>query len=223
MTGPGDHPRGRKPTIGLIVSDQALARTIEEELESARLAVVFRVPPEELHGLTASADVVVLVGKQPARIRTLVESVREKLPEATILACVPQGEVSSVHSAIDMGLDGCVVVARIPETLALSIRAVHAGQLVIPGDLRERVQTPELTSREKQVLSLMIMGLTNREISDKLFIAENTVKSHLNTAYKKLGVGSRAEATRRITDPEEGLGMGILALTDAGLNRSRKG
>lgn len=221
MTGPDDHPRERKPTIGLVVFDQALVRTIEEELETARLAVAFRVAPRELDGLTDFADVVVLVGKQPVRIRTLVERIREKLPEAAVLACIPQGEVSSVLSAIDVGLDGCVVDTRVRETLALSIRAVHAGQLVLPGDLREPVQAPELTGREKQVLSLVIMGLTNREISDKLFIAENTVKSHLNTAYKKLGVGSRAEATRRITDPDEGLGMGILALTDAGFNRSR--
>lgn len=220
MTGPGDHLRGRKPTIGLVVSDDSLAEIVEEELETARLKVAFRVTFKDLGNLTDSADVVVLAGKQPSRSRTVIERIRERLPEATVLACVARGEVPSVQSAIDGGFDGYVLDTRVAETLTLSIQAVHAGQLVLPGDLRERVQAPDLTSREKQVLSLMIMGLTNREIADKLFIAENTVKSHLNTAYKKLGVRSRGEATRRITDPEEGLGMGILALTSAGLNRS---
>jgi hypothetical protein len=67
----------------------------------------------------------------------------------------------------------------------------------------------------------MIMGLTNREIATKLFVSESTVKSHLNTAYRKLGVHSRVEATRLIADPDEGLGTGILAITGPGLKRTR--
>jgi predicted ArsR family transcriptional regulator len=68
---------------------------------------------------------------------------------------------------------------------------------------------------------MVIMGLTNLEIAQKLYISENTVKSHLNTAYKKLGVHSRAEAQRLITDPDQGLGTGILAITAPGLTRGR--
>jgi DNA-binding CsgD family transcriptional regulator len=90
-----------------------------------------------------------------------------------------------------------------------------AGPIV--SDPNGRATEPELTNREKQSLSLVIMGMTNRQIADKLFISESTVKSHLNTAYRKLGVRSRAEATRLIADPRTGLGMGILAITRSGL------
>ena len=66
------------------------------------------------------------------------------------------------------------------------------------------------------------MGLTNREIAENLFFSESTVKSHLNTAYRKLGVTSRVEAAEMITDPEEGLGTGILAITPKGHARVRR-
>ena len=56
------------------------------------------------------------------------------------------------------------------------------------------------------------MGYSNSQIADQLFLAESTVKSHLSSAFGKLGVRSRNEAVHLILDPERGLGMGILAL-----------
>jgi ATP/maltotriose-dependent transcriptional regulator MalT len=57
------------------------------------------------------------------------------------------------------------------------------------------------------------MGYMNSQIASQLFLAEATVKSHLYSAFRKLGVRSRNEATRLILDPAQGLGMGILALS----------
>ncbi len=65
------------------------------------------------------------------------------------------------------------------------------------------------------------MGMTNREIAEMLFLSESTIKSHLNKAFRKLGVRSRAEAQRLITDPGQGLGTGILAITGRGLAKPR--
>ncbi len=56
------------------------------------------------------------------------------------------------------------------------------------------------------------MGYMNGQIAQQLFLAESTVKSHLSSAFRKLGVRSRNEAVNLILDPERGLGMGILAL-----------
>ena len=55
------------------------------------------------------------------------------------------------------------------------------------------------------MLRLAIAGNTNSEIASGMFLAQSTVKSHLSSAYRKLGAGSRKEATSLILDPDEGL------------------
>ena len=59
------------------------------------------------------------------------------------------------------------------------------------------------------------MGFTNAEIAAKMFLAESTVKSHLSSAYTKLGVRSRKDAAMMILDPVAGLGPGILTINAA--------
>ena len=57
-------------------------------------------------------------------------------------------------------------------------------------------QTPRLTVRETEVLAHIAAGLSNREIADALFLSVNSVKTHIRTAYRKIGVSRRVEATR---------------------------
>jgi DNA-binding NarL/FixJ family response regulator len=61
-----------------------------------------------------------------------------------------------------------------------------------------------LSHREREILELVATGLTNRQIADRLFVAESTVKSHLSSSLHKLDVRSRAEAAALLLDPEEG-------------------
>jgi DNA-binding NarL/FixJ family response regulator len=82
--------------------------------------------------------------------------------------------------------------------------------------LRAAVRRPTLSVREKQVLAMVVMGYSNCEIASRLFVAESTVKSHLNAAFRKLGVRSRSEAASLILDPHGSLGPGILAITPDG-------
>jgi DNA-binding NarL/FixJ family response regulator len=93
---------------------------------------------------------------------------------------------------------------------------VHAGQLVLPADAVALVAKPSLSAREKQVLGLVVIGFSNGDIARKLHLAETTVKSHLTSSFRKLGVRTRSEATMRILDPQTGFGLGILAVTHAG-------
>jgi DNA-binding NarL/FixJ family response regulator len=71
------------------------------------------------------------------------------------------------------------------------------------------VRAQALTTREKQILALVVTGLTNAQIAGTLFLAESTVKSHLSSAFSKLGVSSRYEAASVVLDPERGRGLGI--------------
>jgi ATP/maltotriose-dependent transcriptional regulator MalT len=65
---------------------------------------------------------------------------------------------------------------------------------------------------EKQNLGQMVLGMSNAEIVTKLFLAESTVKSHLSSAFTKLGVTSRNEAADLILNPTAGVGLGILTI-----------
>jgi DNA-binding NarL/FixJ family response regulator len=75
------------------------------------------------------------------------------------------------------------------------------------------VSDPALSFREKQVLGMVVLGLSNAEIARQLYLTESAVKTHLSNGYRKLGVRSRGQATALILDPERGLGTGILRIT----------
>ena len=97
-------------------------------------------------------------------------------------------------------------------SLVPCLRAVQTGQVCVPRGHWRQVEPPVLSAREKQILSLVVMGYMNSQIAKQLFLAESTVKSHLSSAFGKLGVRSRNDAVHLILDPERGLGMGILGL-----------
>jgi ATP/maltotriose-dependent transcriptional regulator MalT len=82
----------------------------------------------------------------------------------------------------------------------------------VPWGHRRVVSYPILSGREKQVLSLVVLGFSNLEIASTLHVTEATVKSHLSSAYRKLGVRSRNQATDLILSDQR-LGLGILSLS----------
>lgn len=90
--------------------------------------------------------------------------------------------------------------------------AVLGGSVVVPRGARAALDRPTLTARQKQILGLLVLGLSNREIAERLFLAEVTVKTHLTKIFAKLEVQSRSEAIALILDPTSGLGPGILAI-----------
>jgi DNA-binding CsgD family transcriptional regulator len=71
--------------------------------------------------------------------------------------------------------------------------------------LRNAADRPALSYREREVLRRAIAGKTNSEIAEGMFLAQSTVKSHLSSAFRKLGAGGSKDATSLILDPDEGL------------------
>ena len=211
------------PPIGIVSDEVSLSDRIERALESCGYIVTFAVTQHELDKNPPALEegVVILTGRPSPRNSKEAERVQELFPRAHVIACMPPAKLRGLRLAIDAGVDGIVWDSQLEQTLDSAIRAVCAGQLVVPRDSYQRVESPQLTAREKQALSMVIMGLTNQEIATKLYISQGTVKSHLNSAYRKLGVHSRGEATKLIADPDEGLGTGILAITGAGHARGR--
>ena len=111
----------------------------------------------------------------------------------------------AARRAIRAGADSVILESHLEETLAPAVRAVAAGLSALPVPLRNAADRPALSHREREVLRLAIAGNTNSEIASGMFLAQSTVKSHLSSAYRKLGAGGRKEATSLILDPDEGL------------------
>ena len=129
-----------------------------------------------------------------------------------IVAVCETADRRAVRRLIDVGIDGVVFADELEEALAPTVAAVFAGQMVVPREMRQSIDKPSLSTRERQILAMVTIGLTNQEIGARMFLAESTVKSHLSSAYTKLGVRSRSEAVAVITDRGHSLGLGIAAV-----------
>lgn len=110
-------------------------------------------------------------------------------------------------------LEGALLLCELERTLHPTLAAVAVGQCVLPGMLRAILDRPALSPRERQLLAMVVLGLSNAEIATKLYLSESNVKNHLTSAFQKLGVSSRSEATALILDKESGLGAGILRIS----------
>ena len=111
----------------------------------------------------------------------------------------------AARRAIRAGADSVIIESDLEETLVPAVRAVAAGLSAMPVPLRGATDRPALSHREREVLRLAIAGKTNSEIAERMFLAQSTVKSHLSSAYRKLGACSRKEATSLVLDPDAGL------------------
>lgn len=134
--------------------------------------------------------------------------------ETRVVLVVPTASAADVRDALSKGADGLVLESSLDASLSATVRAVASGQVVVPSTGRAQLAAAVLTSREKQVLGLVVMGFSNAESARRLHLAEATVKSHLRSSFKKLGVRTRSEACARILDPTSGVGLGILSISD---------
>jgi DNA-binding NarL/FixJ family response regulator len=165
------------------------------------------------------AIVVLAVGGSPTRRVGIVRALAER-DCARVIVCRETGQ-AEVRRSIHAGACGYVLAREIDETLVPTVYAVSAGQIAIPKEDAMQVGAPTLSAREKQVLGMVVMGYMNCDIAKQLYLAESTVKSHLSSAFLKLGVRSRSEAVELILDADQGLGRGILAITSDEPRRRR--
>ena len=110
-------------------------------------------------------------------------------------------------------LEGAVLASELEQALLPTLAAVAAGQCVVPKAIRQIVDRPPLSPRERQILAMVVLDFSNAEIARKLFVTESNVKNHLSSAFGKLGVKSRSAAAELILDHESGLGAGILRIS----------
>jgi DNA-binding NarL/FixJ family response regulator len=127
-----------------------------------------------------------------------VAAIRRKYPAARIVVLTTFDGDEDIHRALQAGAKGYLLKGMFGDELIDAIRAVHAGRSRLPAvvaeRLAERMGGPGLTSRELDVLRLVVAGRSNKEIGAELAISEATVKTHVNSVLSKLGVSDRTQA-----------------------------
>jgi DNA-binding NarL/FixJ family response regulator len=126
-------------------------------------------------------------------------AIRSKYPDARLIMLTTfEGDVE-IARALEAGARAYLMKSMPPRELADTIRQVHAGKKRIPAEvaakLAEHVGDEVLTPREIQVLRHLAGGNRNRDIAERLFISEETVKVHMKHIIDKLGASDRTEAT----------------------------
>jgi DNA-binding NarL/FixJ family response regulator len=147
-----------------------------------------------LDGLRRPPDVVVLGVTGHGAATAEAHAIRRRLTEARVVLVLDPEAHGELRPVLDAGIDGIVFANDLDATLGVVVRAVCAGQVCVPRALRHSVDPPALSHRERQILRLVVAGLTNDEIAARLHLATSTVKGTLTTVFRRLGVRSRSEA-----------------------------
>lgn len=134
---------------------------------------------------------------------TATQTIRQKFPAVRIIALTSFQEQELIQNALQAGAIGYLMKNVSSRELAQAIRSAHAGkmtlapeaaQVLVQASQRKQDENEALTERESEVLKLMVDGLNNAEIADRLIVSVSTVKYHISNIFTKLGVENRVAA-----------------------------
>ena len=127
-----------------------------------------------------------------------VQQIRRIAPDARIIALTSYDGDQDIQRALQAGVRGYLLKEMVHTEVLKAIRAVHAGQKLMPAEVVERLAehfpSSNLTARETEVLGLVAKGMSNKEIAEKLGTADGTVKIHVQNILAKLGAADRTHA-----------------------------
>ena len=133
---------------------------------------------------------------------TATQIIRRDYPDSEVIALTSVLEDASVVNAVRAGATGYLLKDTQADELCRAIKAAAAGQVQLSPKAAERLmreirapESPEkLTERETEVLRLLAVGKSNKEIANEMYISETTVKTHVSNILMKLNVPSRTQA-----------------------------
>lgn len=185
-----DHPLMRVGIAAIInarpdMTVVAQAGTGEEAIAS------FRKDPPDLTLMDLRLPGAISGVEAIARIRAIQ-------PQAKIIVVTTYEGDEDIHRALEAGARGYVIKGMPYQTLIEALQRVHSGGRFLPPPvaraLASRMPDSDLSSRELEVLELLVSGNSNKEIATKLGITEATVKSHVSTILMRLNVADRTQA-----------------------------
>lgn len=139
----------------------------------------------------------------------LTRQLREKAPEVRVVMLTAYSDSERVLAALKAGAVGYLLKNVTPDEIRATVAKVVAGEAMLSGEIagrvlrefereqneaRDRADLDALTPREEEILKLLATGESNREIAQRLFISEQTVKNHVASIFRKLHVNDRTKA-----------------------------
>jgi len=184
-----DHPLLRQG-IGAIINNESDMLLVAEAASGGEGIQKFR---------EHQPDVTLMDLRLPdmSGIDTMI-AIRTEFPDARVIMLTTfEGDVE-VQRALGAGARGYMLKSMPPKDLVEVIRQVHAGKKRVPAELAaqlaEHLSDEALTEREVDVLRHVAGGNRNRDIAERLFISEETVKVHVKHIMEKLGASDRTQA-----------------------------
>ncbi len=192
-----DHPHARQAIIEILEEESLF--TIIGQAKNGKEAI--QLCEEHLPDiLLIDIEMPIMDGLTATKI------IKEKYPFIKVIILSVSDNVGDLFTAIQYGAQGYLLKNMEPDDWLQYLRSIVDGSNAATRDLagkllyqfreRDLQDTPaisSLTRREKEILLLVSKGLTNRQIAENLFIAENTVKNHMKNLLEKLGLENRVQ------------------------------
>jgi DNA-binding NarL/FixJ family response regulator len=206
-----DAPATRRITVFLLDDHEIVRRGVRELLEAepditvvgeagTAQAALARIP-------ALRPDVAVLDIRLPDGDGVSVcREIRSMMPEVACLMLTSFGDDEALFDAIMAGAAGYVLKQIRGTDLVGAVRTIASGESLLDPEAASRVMRrmrdqavrrdplAELTAQERRVLELIGEGLTNRQIGERMFLAEKTVKNYISALFAKLGMERRTQA-----------------------------
>ena len=187
--------------VWLSCSNLMTAFGLQKALEPYAYVFCDREPP------TGRSPSLVLCDPDEGEVASVVERLRGLAPGAPVLVFAPFAALTVARASLRAGAKGIVHGQLTPEQVVRAVSVAAKGEVVLPRSLLKSLLEEEapadlsgLSVRQQEILELVSEGLSNRQIAERLFLSESTIKQHLRRAFKSLGVRNRTEAARLLRD-----------------------
>jgi DNA-binding NarL/FixJ family response regulator len=124
---------------------------------------------------------------------TTLQILQESHQRSKVIVLTASEDKKEFTRAMNLGCSRIVLKQSAPELIVKNIRAVHSGEILLEDSPAPTRGGSELSRREIEIVQLVAQGLRNKEIADKLFVTEQTVKNHVHAIFGKLRVSGRLE------------------------------